>query len=189
MPLPSPESHPNSISSNKVKSHSESQFTDIRTESYPIKYRTSPLPSLIRETLLFDSIEIPALIESGASMSIISPATLKKIPKSHIHKISNCPPIKVSLAAQGPSPIEIRDQVELCFELKSTNSYYLWRFLVLPNSTNPIILGLDWLETTDFVIDLKLKALKLNPNPEVPDNLEEPSPLTYYTMVLFSLTQ
>jgi hypothetical protein len=87
------------------------------------------------------------------------------------------PPIKVSLAAQGPSPIEIRDQVELCFELKSTNSYYLWRFFVLPNSTNPIILGLDWLETTDFVIDLKLKALKLNPNQEVPDNLEEPSPL------------
>jgi hypothetical protein len=135
MKLPSPESYPNSILSNEShrETESQSQYTDIHTESYPIKFRTSPLPTLIRETLLFDSIEIPALIDSGASMSIISPATLKKIPKSHIHKISNCTPIRVSLAAQGASPIEIKEQVEICFELKSTNSYYLWRFFILPS--------------------------------------------------------
>ena len=132
---------------------SPSIFTETKFgKRYLCPWREPGYTSLIQQPLHFSGQDFQGIVDSGAAICTISPTTLNTLPAKNIHRLSRFEPFSIFLAANGPDPCCISQQVGLEFDILPNKSF-LWRFFILPNSSNPYLLGLDWLKANNILID------------------------------------
>ena len=145
---------------NSSEASKSDAVTMIGNASYDVGFREfQSREPIILNVEIGDKI-YEALVDTGASVSVINYDVVKSI-SCGIHRRGQCTPINVCLSVGERSSFQLKEFVEIQFKLEGKTMLY--RFYVMPNLTNEIILGMDWLTDQQALVDVLNKSILLNP--------------------------
>ena len=112
-------------------------------------------------TLFYEGVRLPALIDTGATVSIISGAFISKLPS--LQRLIRGSKL-TSIGGIGDSKISVRGEVSCIFNLEGEISFENQTLHVIEGSLSiPVILGMDFLRRNKIIIDVaNNKLLKQN---------------------------
>lgn len=98
------------------------------------------------------SIPVQGLVDTGSQITAMSDSFYQYLKK--FYKLVELPVTNVILfSAIGKKPTNIKKQISC--ELSIDDKVYPTSFLIVPNLSNPIILGNDWFLSNEVIIDYK----------------------------------
>ena len=118
-----------------------------------------------------------ALIDSGATISVLSKSIFEKLPKN---AILSAEPYEGEIVSASNNEIKNEKLITLKFQIQNLN--FIQKFLIINTNKNKqsLILGSDFLYKNEFVLDLRNSFLKLkgkilpilfNDNHQIGENL------------------
>jgi len=89
-------------------------------------------------------ISINAFVDTGATLSTITPKLINVISKNCIHRSSELKnrSFYVTLAI-GSEAYEVKEEIEL---QEVNGKPLLWKFFTIPQATNDLVVGMDFLQ-------------------------------------------
>ena len=127
-------------------------YTNVNGRTFSCRYRKMSEKRIVSHINIetIDGKTIDALIDTGATISVISKSFLQKI-KHSVHAIKPCKSFSVTLSIESDAKFNVNEQAEFCFKLN--DEVILWRFFVLSNLSNEVVLGIDFLSEYKVSID------------------------------------
>jgi len=129
-------------SRNFAVNNSKDAHTIINGKQFTCNFRDSLKRVLLMHPVIVNESKYDALIDTGASISAVSENFLAVI-KDFIHSRKPVKSFSVSLSVGNTTKVSVVEQVEFIIEI--CNKQILWRFYVVPNLNNAIVLGMDFL--------------------------------------------
>jgi len=129
-------------SRNFAVNNSKNAHTIINGKQFTCNFRDSQKRVLLMHPVIVNESKYDALIDTGASISAVSENFLAVI-KDFIHSRKPVKSFSVSLSVGNATKVSVVEQVEFIIEI--CNKQILWRFYVVPNLNNAIVLGMDFL--------------------------------------------
>ena len=150
-----------SASDSKTKNPIEEKnddFTNRNEEAY--KKLTPKFHQLIRIPVKFSNIETQALIDTGASTSLIDIKFLTKIPFENLKQI-DLKDIPTFKSVSGDSIVP-KGQYQI--PIKIDNQIFEQTFFVIDRLDEGCILGIDFLTTYEVKVDIKNRKISYSHN-------------------------
>ena len=136
-----------------------SSWTVAFGKRFRCRFRKQHLGVVIKMPIIVGTENFLALIDTGASISTISPEALKRLPATAIHKVQPCKPIHLSVAVKSEKPQIVNREAQI--KVQMGGQEFLWRFFVVPNASTAFILGFDWLRAYNATLTARSGKLSL----------------------------
>jgi len=131
-------------------------YTIVDGEAYPCRYRNQRHIVKMSVPINIASFQFQALVDTGADFSAIRAEIYESL-RHAVHRESFIQPFAISLSVNSQDSYRINKQAELYVSINGNK--ILWKFYVVPNLTNEVVLGLDFLEGYDVQISYRRRKL------------------------------
>jgi len=144
----------------------EDELTNINGNTLSRRFLKTKDKRIVSNVVLssIENQKIIALVDTGASISVINSKLVQDLENS-VYKRNKIKPFSVSLSIENNLNFAIDEEVEFCFKLN--NELILWRFFIVENLSNSIVLGIDFLsayhvdiQCNPFEVKLRRKKTK-----------------------------
>jgi len=149
-----------SVSNGKTTKSEGCPETVVRGRKFKCRYRSKGDSSAPRLDIMIGKLAVNAFIDTGATLSTIKPGLVDKIARKFIHKRNKLGSrsFYVSLAI-GSKKYLVDEEIELQFRVK--NHPIVWRFYVVPEGTNELVIGMDFLNKYNAIINSSTKKVEI----------------------------
>lgn len=102
-----------------------------------------------------NKIVFSALVDTGATISAMNPEAVESLGEDLIRRIP-VTGLMTQTAINGPKQF-IKEMIEVRMEVACESQ--VWRFYLVEGLSTPIILGMDWMQASEIVLDVRSKTI------------------------------
>jgi len=137
------------------------EHTNFNDDIFSCRFRNTENKRIVSNFQIStkDNIEFNALVDTGATISVVSRKFLKTISNS-VHKISSIVPFSIILSIESEVDFQVKEQAEICIHIN--NEKIMWRFYIIDELSNNLVLGMDFLHEYNVVIQCNPFDLKFS---------------------------
>jgi len=149
-----------SVDSSIAETIESPPYTIIDDAKFPKRFMMMPKTRVsMKMPIHVECQKVLALFVTGAHISAISSRLLNTL-QSAVHRRGYCEAFQLSLAVveKEPNLVSVNEYAEVVLSIN--NDRLLWRFFVVPNLSNALLFGLDFMFAYDVRLAARNEALK-----------------------------
>ena len=139
--------------------------TVIGDETYDVNFRYKLPTRAIHLPITVSENTYIALVDTGSTVSVVRENLLPAMHRS-IYRRGERLPVSVTLSVKQKEPLNLRKYVDLLFHMNERPMLY--RFYIVPDLTNDLVLGMDWLSSQRALISTLRRTVFFETDDSVP---------------------